>query len=218
MDLRYGDLLKVVDNTSNHQFEIGEILRYSNKFIGGRYKCETLSGTDFWFLQKNEFEILEGRKLLIVEFDTGEILRGKYFKDLSEYELIMSTCDRSLWDDLDIFVDNGQGLINVYYPARSAIKNIVEIELKLGVKFEVVSNTYPEHYFKIGQVVTLSGFNTERYYEKYNQEVYEFEIEDGTKQFINILDVRPIYPKAKEEKKSRSLKKLKLKTETYAVS
>lgn len=55
--MEVGTLVKVVDNINNHGFSIGEVVRY----VGGPGEdgFEYVDGSDFWFMEPEEYEVIE---------------------------------------------------------------------------------------------------------------------------------------------------------------
>lgn len=60
-----GDIVEVVDNTSDHMFLIGEKVRITyvygegelSKSGGCAYKAEHLDGSDFWWMHEDDVDI-----------------------------------------------------------------------------------------------------------------------------------------------------------------
>lgn len=57
MRFKEGDIVKVVANTTDHDFEIGEHVRiYEVDDILDEYTAEHLDGRDYWYLKEEEVE------------------------------------------------------------------------------------------------------------------------------------------------------------------
>mgnify|MGYP001029156215 CR=1 FL=1 len=57
MRFKEGDIVKVVANTTAHEFRIGEHVRITVTDEDlGEYTAEHLDGSDFWYLDEEEVE------------------------------------------------------------------------------------------------------------------------------------------------------------------
>ena len=60
--VKVGEIIRVIQNRSNHAFEIGEKVRVTRVYNTKkeRVKAEHLDGRDFWWLHDDEFALVSG--------------------------------------------------------------------------------------------------------------------------------------------------------------
>lgn len=57
VDINNGDLVKITDRTSGHEFQIGENVRFVT--YDGCYMFEHLDKRDFWWVAPSDFEVIK---------------------------------------------------------------------------------------------------------------------------------------------------------------
>lgn len=80
MGYKVGDKVKIVQNTYNHSFGIGEIVVLSMKCANEEdvWKADSLDGTDFWYVKEADiapvtFTMADIKPCMVIKYRKGDL-------------------------------------------------------------------------------------------------------------------------------------------------